>query len=159
MADDILNMSLDDIIKKNAEKSKQAKQVKQAKTNKGKEQPKQKQQAGPSSKLTKVTQGGVGKKSGFGRVWVELVGIESVDGIDCASTSASYTTQGRQGRPKLAIATVRNDAAKREALDGGAKWKHDMFKQVAGAAAAQPNTGGRTSGAKLYVFALIKNTR
>lgn len=62
MADDILNMSLDDIIKKNAEKSKQAKGKKPKAA--GKDQPK----GGKPNKLGRVNQGGVGKKPQAGRV-------------------------------------------------------------------------------------------
>lgn len=154
MADDILNMSLDDIIKKNAEKSKQAKQSKQVKKNKGKDQPKPKQQAAPSNKLSKVTQGGVGKKAGFGRVWGAYKNMVWLIEMQCTCTvgfSSLFVMQGRQGRPKVVIATVKNDATKRDALEGGGKWKHDMFKQVAGAASASNTAAGRTSGAKLYV--------
>lgn len=63
MADDILNMSLDDIIKKNAEKARQAKPKKPKASGKD-----QQQQGGKANTLGRVKQGGVGKKPQLVRV-------------------------------------------------------------------------------------------
>lgn len=46
---------------------------------------------------------------------------------------------------------IKNDASKREALEGGGKWKHDMFTQSGGGRAAAGTAAGRGGSTKLYV--------
>lgn len=146
MADDILNMSLDDIIKKNAEKARQGKPKKPKAAGKD-----QQQQGGKVNKLGRVKQGGVGKKPQAGRVRGQPgAGVRSMGGSHCSTTCRVHQgvpSQGRQVRTALSV--IRNDASKRDALEGGGKWKHDMFTQSGGGrAAAAPARGGN---AKLCV--------
>lgn len=91
MADDILNMSLDDIIKKNAEKAKQAKPRKPKAA--GKDQPK----AGKPNRLGRVNQGAIGKKPQAVRVrGSDTLGI----GIGMCTLYLS-TTAGSPGEDRI----------------------------------------------------------
>lgn len=50
---------------------------------------------------------------------------------------------------RTALSVIRNDASKREALEGGGKWKHDMYTPQAGG--GRPAGAGRAGSTKLYV--------
>lgn len=52
---------------------------------------------------------------------------------------------------RTALSVIKNDASKREALEGGGKWKHDMFTQSGGGRAAAGAAGRAAGSAKLYV--------
>lgn len=52
---------------------------------------------------------------------------------------------------RTALSVIKNDASKREALEGGGKWKHDMFTQSGGGRAAAGTAAGRGGSTKLYV--------
>lgn len=163
MADDMLNLSLDDIIRKNKSDKKPVSKKDKPKGIPVGRSPKvvtvrstKEQQQSKTDRLVKaVAQGGVAKK-GRGSTKFEAARAERTVPLQRGPgpRGRDEVRGGRgAGRPD---GPPRNDAARRAALDGNGKWQHDLFREVA---AGQPRNNlqarlgaaAGAAGAKLFI--------